>query len=51
MGLDRSVEIYWKILLISNLWITPGFQYIVDPTYNPEADSFSIVQLKFSAFF
>lgn len=45
-----GTEIYWKILLTPNLWLTPGFQYIIDPTFNPETDSFTIAQLKFSLF-
>jgi hypothetical protein len=52
-GLRRQsgLEVYWKLLVTPNLWLTPGFQYIVDPTFNPETDSFSIAQLKFSLFF
>jgi hypothetical protein len=48
---QSGLEVYWKILVMSNLWLTPGIQYIVHPTFNPETDSFSIAQLKFSFFF
>lgn len=45
-----GLEAYWKLLLMSNLWITPGVQLIIDPTFNPTNDSFAIYQLKFRLF-
>ena len=48
---QSGVELYWKILVTPNLWLTPGLQHVVDPTYNPETDRFSIAHLKFSLFF
>ncbi len=46
-----GLEAYWKMLVISNLWLTPGVQYIYHPTFNPETDSLSSLQCKFSLFF
>ena len=47
---QTGVEAYWKILTMSNLWITPGFQYIKDPTFNLGTDSIFISQIKVSFF-
>ena len=46
-----GLNAYWKILLMPNLWITPGAQLIFDPTFNPEKDSVTIGQIKARLFF
>ena len=46
-----SIEAYWKLLLFPSMWLTPGVQFIFDPTFNPEQDQISIAQLKFRVFF
>ncbi len=46
-----GVESYWKLLLLPNLWITPGVQVIFDPTFNPEEDTVTIGQIKARLFF
>jgi hypothetical protein len=51
---DRNqygIETYWKLLLTPDLWITPGAQLIVEPTFNPSTDLVAIPQFKFRAFF
>ena len=49
---DQSgVEAYWKILVMSNFWTTPGVQYLINPSLNPETDSILLAQIKISAFF
>ncbi len=42
-----GLEIYWKILLTPNMWITPGVQVIFDPAFNPSSDVIAIPHLKF----
>ncbi len=44
-------EVYWKLLLTPDLWITPGFQFIFNPSFNPTTDFVVIVQFKFRLFF
>ncbi len=44
---QTGYEFYWKILLTPNLWITPGFQYIWNPVFNPTEDKIFIPQFKF----
>lgn len=45
-----GLEAYWKLLVFSNLWISPGVQYLVDPTFNTVIDSLAIYQVKLSLF-
>ncbi len=45
-----GVELYWKILLTPDLWITPGVQFVVNPTFNPSTDSVVIPQFKLRLF-
>ncbi len=40
-------ELYWKMLITPNLWITPGFQYIWNPSLNPTEDSLFMPHIKF----
>jgi hypothetical protein len=51
LGSQYGVEGYWKLLLLPNLWVTPGVQVIFDPTFNPEKDSVTIGQIKARLFF
>ena len=44
---QTGIELYWKILLTPNLWITPGFQHIWNPSLNPNEDSLFIPHIKF----
>ena len=46
-----GLDLYWKILLTPNLWVTPGVQYVIDPTLNPFADDVTILGFKFRWFF
>ena len=46
-----GVEGYWKLLLLPNLWVTPGVQVIFDPAFNPEEDTVTIGQIKARLFF
>jgi len=43
-------ELYWKLLLTPDFWITPQIQYIIDPTFNPTTNSILIPGLKFRFF-
>ena len=45
-----GIETYWKLLLTPDTWITPGVQYIIDPTFNTEVDSLFIATLKLHLF-
>ena len=44
---QTGFEAYWKVLLTPNLWITPGFQYLWNPSLNPTADRVFIPHIKF----
>ncbi len=44
-------EVYWKLLLTPDLWITPGVQFVWNPAFNPDADFVAVPQLKFRLFF
>ena len=46
-----GVESYWKILLLPNVWLTPGVQVLFDPSFNPQQDSVAIGQVKVRLFF
>ena len=46
-----GVETYWKILLTPDLWITPGAQFLFDPSLRPDTDFVGIAQFKFRLFF
>ena len=46
-----GMELYWKILLTEDLWITPNLQYVINPTFNPNTDSIVITGFKFRFFF
>jgi carbohydrate-selective porin OprB len=46
-----GVEGYWKLLLLPNLWITPGVQVIFAPSFNPQHDTVAIGQIKARLFF
>lgn len=46
-----GLEAYWKLLLLPNLWVTPGVQVIFDPTFNPQEDTVTIGQIKARLFF
>ena len=39
-------EVYWKLLLTPDLWVTPGAQVIFDPAFNPGEDVVAIAQIK-----
>ena len=45
-----GVETYWKLLLTPDLWITPGVQFIWDPSLNPNTDFVTVSQFKFRVF-
>lgn len=43
-------EVYWKLLVAPDLWVTPGFQFIFDPSFRPDEDFVGIAQLKLRLF-
>ncbi|MEM9798966.1 MAG: hypothetical protein AAGA20_01485 [Planctomycetota bacterium] len=47
---EFAAEAYWKLLLTSDLWITPGIRFIDDPALSPSSDSIVIGQLKLRLF-
>jgi hypothetical protein len=44
---QTGFEAYWKILMTPNLWITPGFQFLWNPSLNPTADRVFMPHIKF----
>jgi hypothetical protein len=43
-------EAYWKILLTPDLWITPGVQVVINPSFNLDEDAIAIAQFKLRLF-
>jgi hypothetical protein len=51
-GRDQwASELYWKILLAPDFWITPGIQFHFEPVKNPTEDLVVVPLLKFRLFF
>ncbi len=46
-----GLETYWKLLLTPDLWVTPGVQFIFNPSRNFATDFVAIPQIKFRLFF
>ncbi len=46
-----STEIYWRILVLKQLWVTPGFQAFINPTYNIRTDFIIAPHIKARIFF
>ena len=44
---QMGIETYWRILLTRNIWVTPGMQFVFNPTLNPEDDFVAIPHIKF----
>jgi hypothetical protein len=42
-----GVEAYWNMALTPNMTLTPGIQWIKDPSFNPTVNSLTIPSLKF----
>jgi hypothetical protein len=42
-----GMETYWNVAVTPNLSLTPGIQFIVDPSFNPRADFVAIPAVKF----
>ena len=41
-----GLEMYWRIRLSQNIWMTPGVHLVFVPALNPEHDFIAIPQLK-----
>ena len=51
-GRDQwASELYWKILLAPDFWVTPGIQFHFNPINNPTEDLVVVPLLKFRLFF
>jgi hypothetical protein len=44
---QTGIEAYWRILLTRNIWVTPGMQFVFNPTLNLEDDFVAIPHIKF----
>jgi len=40
-------EVYWRMLVTPNLWVTPGLQVIYNPSFNPGVNTVYIPSFKF----
>jgi hypothetical protein len=40
-------EVYWRVLMTPNLWITPGLQVVYNPSFNPGVNTIYIPDIKF----
>ena len=51
-GSDQyATELYWKILLAPDFWISPGLQLAITPVLNPDVSVVAVPVLKFRLFF
>ena len=50
-GLQYGGELYWRILLFPDLWVTPGAQLIFNPTFNTRSDILFAPHIKTRLFF
>lgn len=41
-----GVDLYWRVLLTPNLWVTPGVQLVWDPSLDPTTDFLAVPGLK-----
>jgi len=46
-----SSEIYWRILVMKQLWVTPGVQTFVNPTFNTRTDFIVAAHIKARIYF
>jgi hypothetical protein len=46
-----SSEIYWRILIMKQLWVTPGVQAFVNPTFNTRTDFIVAPSIKARIYF
>ena len=44
---QTGVELYWRMLVTPNLWVTPGLQVVFNPSFNPGANTIYIPDIKF----
>jgi carbohydrate-selective porin OprB len=44
---QTGVDVYWRMLVTPNLWLTPGLQVISSPPFNPGASTITIPDIKF----
>jgi len=40
-------EVYWRLLVTPNLWVTPGLQVVYNPSFNPGVNTIYIPDIKF----
>ena len=45
-----GLEMYWRMLVTNDLWVTPGIQIIWNPAYNSNTDAVVLPGLKFRFF-
>jgi len=45
-----TFEFDWSILLTPDLWVTPGYQFIWNPSFAPDTKSIHLPQIKFRVF-
>ncbi len=41
-----GAEVYWRLLVFPQLWVTPGAQIHVNPTFNTRSDFMFIPHIK-----
>jgi carbohydrate-selective porin OprB len=46
-----GMETYWKLLVTPDLWVTPGVQFLFNPSRNFSTDFVAVPQIKFRLFF
>ncbi len=47
---QAGIETYWRLLMGSDLWVTPGVQFLFNPSLNTTTDFISIPHIKMRLF-
>jgi hypothetical protein len=48
---QQGFETYWRLLLTPNMTVTPGIQFIFNPSFNPTVDHMTVPSIKFRVVF
>lgn len=50
-GLEQIIETYYSLAIAKNCWISPDYQFVVNPAYNLDRGPVSVLGLRLHAEF